>query len=321
MIISYIGNFEPPFSTENDVRKAFEELGHEVIQLQEDKTTWEEVRAAALNSQLLLITSTWDEAQPFKETIETLRLCALRGIPTATYHLDVFWGADRGERKWWLNPMFFTRYVFTVDGDHDEDWTKLGIDHHWLPPGVRHDAVEEGKFNHDYACDVAFVGANGETYHTTAWPYRKQLVDALREMCKRNNWHWHNPGGDEPKIDRDYHMNDFYASAKVTVGDSLCLAKEASNYWSDRVPEATGRGGFLIMPRIEKINDLWDGSIPMYAWDDFDNLEKRIRYYLENEDKREKMRLKAHRITKAAHTYVSRAKEILEVTDVLHTAG
>ena len=33
--IAYVGNFEPEFSTENDVRKAFEALGYEVIKLQE----------------------------------------------------------------------------------------------------------------------------------------------------------------------------------------------------------------------------------------------------------------------------------------------
>jgi hypothetical protein len=41
MKIGYIGNFEPEWSTENDVRKAFEHLGHEVVKLQEDKTPWQ----------------------------------------------------------------------------------------------------------------------------------------------------------------------------------------------------------------------------------------------------------------------------------------
>lgn len=311
-MIAYIGNFQPEYSTENDVRKAFEHLGYEVTQLQENEATWQEVREVALNSELLLWTSTWDDAQPLDETKETLRLCKEKGIPSATLHLDIFFGSDRGDRDWKSNPMFLTEYVFTADGDHQKEWEEMGVNHIWLPPGVRHDATNEGTFNHSYACDVAFVGSNGEGYHTAVWPYRKELVDALRAMCKRNNWRFRNPGGDNPKIERGQDMNDFYASAKVTVGDSLCHLREQSHYWSDRVPEATGRGGFLIMPRIEKINEMWDGSIPMYAWEDFDNLERRIRFYLENEDSREKLRLKAHTISKMAHTYVNRAKTIME---------
>ena len=94
-----------------------------------------------------------------------------------------------------------------------------------------------GTFKEEYACDVAFVGSNGEGYHTDVWTYRKELVDYIRLMCQRHGWSFKNPGGDEPKIARGEQMNDFYASAKVTIGDSLCLKKENSHYWSDRVDE------------------------------------------------------------------------------------
>ena len=81
---------------------------------------------------------------------------------------------------------------------------------------------------------VEVFGSNGEGYHTDVWTYRKELVDYIRIMCQRNGWKFRNPGGDEPKIARGEQMNDFYASAKVTIGDSLCLKKENSHYWSDR---------------------------------------------------------------------------------------
>jgi hypothetical protein len=97
--LAYVGNFDPEFSTENDVRKAFEHLGHEVLQLQENRASRLQVREAAFNSDLLLITGTWDEAQPLRETLDTLRECAMRGIPTATLHLDIFFGSDRGARE------------------------------------------------------------------------------------------------------------------------------------------------------------------------------------------------------------------------------
>lgn len=321
MRIAYIGNFEPEWSTENDVRKAFEHLGHTVIKLQENKTGWLDVRRQALHSDLLLWTSTWEQengGQPTAESLETLRLCALKGIPTATYHLDVFFGADRGLRRWLANPMLFTRYVFTADGDHEAEWQKMGVNHIWLRPAVRHDAAHYGTPRPEYACDVAFLGSNGHGYHENSWPYRKQLVDFLRDMCARRGWTWRNPGGDDPKIERSPDRNDFYASAKVTVGDSLCHLKEKSHYCSDRVYEATGCGGFLIMPRIDFVDQDFEGNMPMYNWGDFKELETAIDYYLTHEKQRAQAVDACQKISATQHTYVNRVQTILEAVGLGH---
>ena len=39
-----------------------------------------------------------------------------------------------------------------------------GKNHIWLPPAVRHSAAHFGTFKEEYACDVAFVGSNGDGY-------------------------------------------------------------------------------------------------------------------------------------------------------------
>jgi hypothetical protein len=308
MTIGYIGNFEPPYSTENDVRKAFESLGHKVIQLQENKiidiNTIPEV-------DLLLITGTWDSI-PLLDWLDYIHLLALKNIPTATLHLDTFWNTSRGGRKWWTEVMFHTAYIFTADGDHQEKWKALGKNHIWLPPAVRYDATDKGVFNEQYSCDVAFVGSNGDGYHEDVWGYRKELLKNLRQICSRNGWTFRNPGGDEPKIDRNNDMNNFYASATVTVGDSLCLNKEKSLYWSDRVPEATGRNGLLIMPEIEALDDIYNGYLPMYRWGDWSDLENIIGYYLSQDQLRDKVKDEAWRITKDNHTYVNRAETIIK---------
>lgn len=314
--ISYIGNFEPEFSTENDVRKAFEYLGHEVIRLQENRINLSQVRQVALDSDMLLITSTWDNALDLRGMLDIFYECAKKGIPTATLHLDVFWGTGRGGRQWWLNPMFHTAFVFTVDGDHDIEWKNYGKNHVYLPPGIRHDAAHFGKFREEYACDVSFVGSNGSGYHEDVWPDRRILVDNLRAMCQRNGWIFKNPGGDNPKIMRSDDMNDFYASCKVSVGDSLCHLREKSRYWSDRLPEATGRGATLIMPQIDAITDIYGDSVAMYPWNDFAALEEKIKYLLDNPKVREEMSKKAQTISAKDHTYVNRIKIILKETSL-----
>jgi hypothetical protein len=309
--VAYLGNHDPEFSTEQDVAKAFRALGHEVAELQENRSSWQQVREAAFDSDLLLITGTWDEAQPLPETLDTLRQCAMRGIPTATLHLDIFFGSDRGPRRWWLHPMFFTRYVFTADGGHQDEWQRLGVDHRWLRPAVRHDAVHTGRLRPEYICDVAFVGSNGVGYHISAWPYRRELLAALREMCRRNGWSFRNPGGDDPKIDRGEDMNDFYASAKVTVGDSLCLDHEKTLYCSDRAYEAPGRGGLLIMPQLNFLAQDYEQQLPMYRWDDWADLESKIRFYLTDWKANLEARDKTQAIVASRHTYVQRVQELL----------
>lgn len=312
--VAYVGNFAPPYSTENDVAKAFEYIGWNVKKIQENGTTTSQIRELALDSDLLLITGTWGrDAIELDDWLGLIHELAVNKIPSATLHLDTFWGTGRGGRKWWLEPMFHTSYLFTADGDYQKQWELLGKKHYWLKPAVRHDAAFIGKFNPEYACDVAFVGSNGVGYHEDVYPERRHLVNALREMCQRNKWVWRNPGGDEPKIERDNSMNDFYASAKVTVGDSLCLKKEVSHYCSDRVYEATGRGGFLIMPKLNFLDIDFDGNLPMFSWDDYTELENLIRYWLYNDDKRIKTQKACQQYTAKNHTYVNRIKEMLGV--------
>ena len=207
--------------------------------------------------------------------------------------------------------MFHTAYIFTADGDYQKEWKLYGKNHIWLPPAVRHSAAHFGAFKEEYACDVAFVGSNGEGYHTDVWTYRKELVDYIRLMCQRNGWTFRNPGGDEPKIARGEQMNDFYASAKVTIGDSLCLKKENSHYWSDRVPEATGRGGLLIMPKIEAIKNIYK-DMPTYEWGNFNQLDTIVEELLKDEGRRKAITEKTQAITAKNHTYVNRIRQIIK---------
>lgn len=315
--VAYVGNFEPEFSTENDVRVAFESMGVTIIPLQENKATPGAIRDIAMVSDLLLWTGTWDDAQPLDETITTVKMLAQKGIPSACYHLDTFWTSDRGDRRWWLAPMFQMQTVFTADGDSTPLWERMGVDHRWLRPAVRHTACEPGTFNPKYACDVALVGSNGIGYHESVWPYRAELVRQLQAMCARNGWTWRNPGGeperpDNGKIPRDHRMNDFYASAKVTVGDSLCINREASKYWSDRAYEAPGRYGRLIMPEITRLRDDFDGYMQMYDWGDWQQLEALISSALDDDRTWDFERRLCHEIVMRDHTYVNRCTSILD---------
>jgi hypothetical protein len=163
----------------------------------------------------------------------------------------------------------------------------------------------------EYTCDVASVGSNGVGYHDAVWPYRKELLQQLRVMCLRNGWSFRNPGGDDPKIDRGEDMNDFYTSAKVTVGDSLCLDREKTLYCSDRAYEGPGRGGLLIMPQLDFLDEDYAGHLPMYRWAHWDDLERKIRHYFTNEADNQAVREETQAIVRDGHTYKHRVQELL----------
>lgn len=309
--IAYVGNFAAPWSTENDYRQAFELLGHEVVGLQEDNVTYSEIRRQAQRADLLLWTGT-REVQNFEESLTTLKLCVDAGVKTAAVHLDTFWSVHRGGRPWWLHPMFRMQHVFTADGNYPEKWAALGVNHHWLPAGVRDSVVLDGPAPHQPYVDVAFVGADGRTqgYHPE-WPRRRELVDWLEETCVRRGWRFANPGGRHLKIPRE-RMAEFYGRCRVVVGDSLCPQLDRSRYWSDRPYEATGRGAMLVMPMIVALSQDFQAEMPMYHWDDTSDLEDLIEHYLADEEARSQVAKRCYEVCRNWHGYTRRAAVILD---------
>lgn len=315
MRIVHVGHWDDDWNTEAEWRLAFEALGHQVVPLHDSITSWGTLRTEALDSDLLLWSGGCQPTQPLDHSLLTLWMLANRGIPSATLHLDPWWGLSRNDCPWWLNPMLQTGTVFTASGDDQDKWERWGKRHVWLPPAVRHTVVEQpGTPRDEWRCDVAFVGSNGRGYHPE-WPYRRQLHNALVEMCRRNRWRFLNPGGDQSSISRS-EMSDFYASAAVTVGDSLCPLKERSHYWSDRVSEATGRRGLIVMPEIAALGKLYP-AMPTYPWGDWVQLEATIGHLLDEPDERAWSTAECHAVTAAHHTYLHRARTVLET---LHLA-
>lgn len=316
--VAFIGNFEAPYSTENDLKWTFERLGWHVYAIQENQPLTNQVfeilgGAWSMDNvpDLLLYVHThgWGSAIETQQVIDEFKNA---GIPTASFHLDRYWGlniADKREELVGQHPFWHTDHVFTADGGHQDNFKERGINHHWLKPGVIERDCYEGEFRSEYAVDVAFVGSR---YYHPEYPQRAELVGWLQETYKNN---FRRFAGDESSgTVRGKDLNDLYASAKVVVGDS-CFAMQGGveNYWSDRVPETTGRGGFLIHPEVKGL-DLEHPSVPLF-WG-FDGLKEMIDHYLRNDDERERKRRLAHRATKDGSTYTHRVKEMLEVINV-----
>ncbi len=308
MRIVFVGNFRVPFTTENDLAWSYEKLGHKVVRMQEDYVTTGDILMEASRSDMLHYVHThgW-ETKGAISMQEVLRKLERRGIPTVSTHLDTWYGLRRaGDVA--NHPFWQTQYVFTADGGADEWIKSLGINHHYLKAGVVERDCFIGDKQPHFEHDVIFVGS--KQYHPE-WPYRPQLINWLERTYGSRFAHY---GGDGRGVVRGKQLNDLYASAKVVVGDTLCLNFDRQEYWSDRIYETTGRGGFIIHPFIEGLqNDFdFDKEIIVYQYGNFDELKTKIDYYVQNDAQREAIRMAGHERTKRDHTYTNRVQQVIE---------
>lgn len=304
MRVVYAGDFSQTWHSETHVARELEGLGHTVAQFSGPPQTLTE---ACEGADLLLLQANGGftgDMRPVFGPIEA------RGTRTASYHLDLFVGLGRSSRID-LDPMFQTQVVFTADGDLFSQivFAAKNVVHRWLPPAVVNDETERGTWRDEYDYDVVFVGSRH--YHPE-WTWRRTLLDGLTARYgSRFRVFDHHP----PTRDQD--LNDLYATARVVVGDSLCLPGH-TQYFSDRYFETIGRGGFLIAPRIPGLeNFLTDGEHYVgYDIGDLDKVCSLVDLFLDEPEARERIRTHGHAHVATRHTYRHRMVQMLSMLDL-----
>lgn len=313
MHVAYIGNFRPEHSTENYIAKTLEDMGHTVQRVQEDEFSRTGINLAQL--ELVLWTRTWPGYVEVADLLEFRRL----GIPTVSLHYDLYVGIGR-EIAMEVDPFWKTDFVFSTDGDPTSEkiFKRLRINHFYLPAGIYKKEVKRGNFQQKYSCDVAFVGTVWN-YHPE-WPYRVKLVDFLQNTYGLKFRHFGQKG--RPGV-RGLELNDLFASAKVIIGDSLCKNFTHQNYWSDRLYETTGRGGFLIHPYINGIETQFRSpyEIITYPFGDFNYLKGLVDFYVKEEHIRQLVTDRAMKRVRTDHTDEKRMETMLEVISAARRNG
>lgn len=316
MRVAYIGNFRPEHSTENEIRQAWGILGHDVVALQEDEVDWhtlpDQVRDA--DCDLVMWTRTADLDRVGRDVqMNALGRLEDAAVPTVAYHLDRWWGLRR-EVDVEGTPFFRCALVVTADGGHDDRWAALGINHRWLPPAVSELECGLGAFREELASDIAFVGS-WQGYHRE-WRHRAALVRCLQHTWGDRVRFWPEPG--QPSV-RGEPLRDLYASVKVVVGDS-CLAGGATRYWSDRIPETVGRGGFLVHPYVDGLTLHFRPGAHLWTWDigDWTRLRDVVDRFLDDHETRTRVSLAGREHVRRNHTYTKRMQEIV---DLVHAEG
>jgi hypothetical protein len=313
MKIVYVGGNlaegSPPFSTENAYIDALRGLGHEVLPIKQGMApgiSWPD-------PDLVIYTRTHNDTALTPEFTATWRRLEDAGARTASVHLDVFRGIP--EREGWVargDPLFTTQHVFTADGGSDAFWVQHGVNHHWLPPAA--DLRHVGPFptpELDLDGKIVFVGSEG--YHA-CYPFRPKLIQHLRDRYGEE-FVLFGPAAQRGTV-RMEALASVYAADAIFVGDH-CFADELRpNYWSDRLPETLGRGGFLIYPRTPGLEEQGYRSgehLLTYEPGDLQDLDDWIDFARScSPDERQGIADAGRELVRARHTYEIRAAQLLE---------
>lgn len=292
MNILYIGKFEKYFRTENYVTHALQQLGHKVHKMPVDSIDdLKGLKRTTIGWDINLVLFSKASQPFFKDYIE---FCRVEGITTATWVFDLFWNFP-GSRV--MPPqMYHSDYVFTTDGGNQYYWDKYGINHKVLRQGIHlPDAYTRPT---DYKYEIAFIG---NLMKIPAYMERRILIEYLRETYGKRVYETNNTRGKD--------LNTLLSRTKLVVGQSI----PSDYYWSNRIYEILGRGGFLLHPFTRGLEDEFEEGVHYVGYDrhDLTDLKDKIDYYLEHTEEQEKIRAAGHQLVKEKYTYEKRCQEML----------
>ena len=104
----------------------------------------------------------------------------------------------------------------------------------------------------------------------------------------------------------DYESIEYlYASAKITLNDHH-PDMAAEGFVSNKVFDILASGGFVISDQNPGVSRLFGRVVPQYR--DADHLKELVKYFLDNEEERERLMMEGRRIA-LEHTYQARARQ------------
>lgn len=293
MNILYIGKFANFFSTENYVSHALGELGHRIVKLPyRDLKTLEQAVGIIRAHKIDMVLFSKPSNPIFKDLC---KYCKRTKVTTVTWLWDLFFGFPGG--RVFPKQARYSDYVFSTDGGHDIDWVNMGINHQVLRQGIHHPDA----FMHPpkYKYDIVFIG---NTYRIAAYSERLSILGSLRKRYGRRFRIECNIRGAD--------LNKFLSQSRIVVGHSI----DSPHYWSNRIYEVLGRGGFLLHPHTEGLEEEFKEGVHYvgYDRDNPNDLFAKIDHYLKATDEQEAIRERGHALVKEFYTYETRCRELIE---------
>lgn len=257
--IAFIGKFIN-LHDEEYIARSFEMIGCEVRRIPQHYS-WIDMREILLAFRPdYLLYAKWDRPPSLLPVLDILKR---EGMKTICWLFDLYFDYQR-EFLVKAKSFFRSDYVFTTDGGHQDRFNELGINHKCIRQGIFKEECVLLPFQ-PIEHEIVFIGSDSPIY-----PERTQLVKEL-------NAEWF--GKKNTNELRGMALNELYAKSRIVIGDSF----PSSYYWSNRVVETLGRGGFLIHREVEGIKETFPHLV---TYKDRTDLLIKIHYYDSHEDER-----------------------------------
>lgn len=265
----YIANFDAFYHTGNYVAKALESHSAEVVKVS-PSLGFEKVKETIIRERPDFVL--YGKVMNLDTLVAWLRD---NRILSVFWLYDLAWGespvATSNRNKILEKNIHDSNLFFSTDGGHDSEWRAVGVDHVTLRQGIS--AADRVWVPHgDTGFDIVFIG-------NLYFGRRQQLVAFLKKRYGQRFRHISDGF-------RGMKLNELVQSVKIVVGDSF----PSPQYWSNRVYEMTGRGGFLIHSDVEGLAREFTPDEDIVLYGDLDELERKIDRYLENGSERERIR-------------------------------
>jgi spore maturation protein CgeB len=162
--------------------------------------------------------------------------------------------------------------------------------------------------------DASFVGSL-----SPAHPVRVRLIEFLAGRTQLDIW---GNGLDQFRRDSPIHKRyhgeawgiDMFralARSKITINTHIGIAENYAN--NMRLFEATGMGAMLLTDRKSNIEDMFEPGKEVLCYNSAEECLELIGYYRRNETERARIAAAGQRRTLAEHSYLNRARELIEI--------
>jgi len=261
--------------------------------------------AKQFNPDYLFVTGTGVEPKEFFEGISKL------GIKLVLWNADAY-VPDKDKGYWDRYKGVFDLIITSVEGmakvleDYAKSVTFLPqyYDNVYYKPTIKRLDAEHEIY------DICFIG---NTQRGRGIFARENCIKALNKFCKVTVFG--NVSGVSSKAELyGTEMANVYRQSKITFDTLHVIKKDLGWKISDRIFKAMGCGCFFICPPMQGLEQFFTPGKHLVIYDgSVEDLELKVKYYLEYEDEREKIAKRGYEEIMKNHTIGVRVNQYLDV--------
>ncbi|WP_319526227.1 glycosyltransferase [uncultured Desulfosarcina sp.] len=285
---------------------------------QQDEKQWHKKNKRLMNNHLIEKVEQWVKKEKIDviftylsgESVypETVKTIASLGVPIVNLALndkESFVGKIRNGRAMGARDICrFFHLCWTSTEDALVKYVVEGALPIYLPEGGNPEIHKP--YSVDQDIDVSFVG---QCYGNRPIIINKLCERGLPVKAYGLNW----PGG---PLSTD-EMVKMYSRSKINLGFGGVVGLNKTFCLKGRDFEIPMSGGFYLTEHNEELEKCFLAGVEIATYQNFDDLVEKIKFYLNNDEERGRIRRKGYETAVRKHTWESRFEKIFSVLGVL----